>query len=428
LGDKLTWSGNLATPALSIKGTIDVTGPSTFSSYVLSGATNSAFIGIGYQVPYRLSNVLQSGASGITGIVINSSGTAANSDYIKSDGTFRLAEGKLTFAGGTLAVQGNITANAIAANTDLQGLDITGTSGTIGGITLNSSGLSATNFSISSTGLITANGGTIGGWTINSTQLRSSAADGSNRSYISLNPATPKIALVTGATFASGVPSGGTEAITIDPVEGIVGPDITINSITGPSFKLTPAGILTIRGSITSGSTITGATITSSKVTSTGSFMDVTGSSVFGTLTIDGGMLSTTTGLYVESAKGFSMNVANNNGFMQLGLDGRVWIGQGSTLTTALGSPTNSLNFTVNPVNTGDGYRGRGYNMLNLDAAEFRAPSQHVSNAYSYSTVVVGFYGELMNGRALWYGSAGTSAAINSAITGNLGDIYFSTS
>ena len=121
LGDKLTWSGNLATPALNIKGTIDVTGPSTFSSYVLSGATNSSFVGIGYQVPYRLSNALQTGANGLTGIVINSSGTTVNSDYIKSDGTFRLAAGALTFSGGVLAVSGNITANAIAANTDISG-------------------------------------------------------------------------------------------------------------------------------------------------------------------------------------------------------------------------------------------------------------------------------------------------------------------
>ena len=121
LGDKLTWSGNLATPALNIKGTIDVTGPSTFSSYVLSGATSSSFVGIGYQVPYRLSNTLQTGANGLTGLVINSSGTVANSDYIKSDGTFRLAAGALTFSSGVLAVTGNITANAIAANTDISG-------------------------------------------------------------------------------------------------------------------------------------------------------------------------------------------------------------------------------------------------------------------------------------------------------------------
>jgi hypothetical protein len=124
LGDRLSWSGS----ALDVKGNIDVTGPSTFSSYVLSGATNSSFVGIGYQVPYRLSNVLQTGANGLTGIVINSSGTAVNSDYIKSDGTFRLAAGALTFNAGTLNVTGNITANAIAANTD-----ISGATGTFGG-------------------------------------------------------------------------------------------------------------------------------------------------------------------------------------------------------------------------------------------------------------------------------------------------------
>ena len=186
----------------------------------------------------------------------------ATGDYIYTDGTVRLGNGGITYASGVLSVTGNITANSIAANTSLSGLSITGTSGTIGGITLNSSGLSSTNFSISSTGLITANGGTIGGWTINSTQLRSSAADGINRSYISFNPSTPKIALITGATFASGVPSGGTEAITIDTAEGI-------KSSNG-NFSLTPAGILTLKGSITTGSTITGSTVTGSTINLSG--------------------------------------------------------------------------------------------------------------------------------------------------------------
>jgi hypothetical protein len=270
LGDKLTWSGNLSTPVLNVKGTIDVTGASTFSSYVLAGATSSSFIGIGYQVPYRLSSVLQSGANGLTGIVINSSGTAANSDYIKSDGTFRLAGGLLTFIGGTLAVQGNITANSIAANTDLSGLSITGTTGTFGGVTINSSGISSTDFSITSTGIITANAGTIGGWTINSTQLRSSAADGTGRSYISFNPATPKIALITGATFTSGVPSGGTEAITIDPTSGIVGPNVTIAGNTGPGFSFSPNGTAVLRGTIYANQGIFSGSVTGADITMTG--------------------------------------------------------------------------------------------------------------------------------------------------------------
>lgn len=122
---------------------------------------------------------------------------------------------------------------------------LTGSSGTFGPVTIGSTGISSTNFSIASdgsasfTGIITASGGTIGGWTINSTQIRSSGTN-----YISLNPLTPKIALI----------QSGVEKITIDPVEGI--------KDSAGNFTLTPAGNLTLKGSITSGSVITGADIT----------------------------------------------------------------------------------------------------------------------------------------------------------------------
>jgi hypothetical protein len=304
---------------------------------------------------------------------------------------------------------------------------LTGASGTFGPVTIGSTGISSTNFSIANdgsasfNGILTATGGTIGGWTINSTQLRSSAADGPNKSYISLNPSTPKIALITGATFTNGVPSGGTEGITIDTTEGI-------KSSNG-NFSLTPQGILTLKGSVTSGSTITGATIQSSTITSNGSFTDIYGNSVFGTLTIDGGMITTTTGLNIDSSKGFSINVGNNNAFMQLALNGQTWIGEGGTYTTLLGSPANSLNFTINTTNPGDGYRERGYNLLNLDASEFRQAS--INNQYTASkTVVVDFFGTLKNGRALFYGPRGTSSTIHADLGSGaaIGDLYFSTS
>jgi len=163
----------------------------------------------------------------------------ATGDYIYSDGTLRLGNGNITYSNGTLAVQGNITANSIAANTSLSGLSITGTTGTFGGVTINSSGISSTNFSVTSTGILSAAAGTIGGWDINGTQLRSTGTNS-----ITLNPNTPKIALL----------QSGVEKITIDPVEGI--------KDGAGNFSLTPAGILTIKGSITSGSTINGATIT----------------------------------------------------------------------------------------------------------------------------------------------------------------------
>ena len=521
LGDKLTWSGNLSTPALNIKGTVDVTGPSTFSSYILSGATSSSFVGIGYQVPYRLSSVLKSGAEGLTGLVINSSGTAANSDYIKSDGTFRLADGKLTFSGGTLTVTGNITANAITANTDINGAvgnfngNISGASGTFtGGLSVgqgtvsivtgasgngskvtfssfnslsvgdvvtitgiaqngpflipgstppqyyytanayNMSNVTVTDvtsstfkvasgvvdgafqsytsggtvtgigFRVSTGGIIRAASGWIGGWQIDQTQLRSFGTNS-----ITLNPLTPKIALL----------QSGIEKITIDPTNGIVGPDITINSVTAPSFKLSPDGTLLIRGSITSGSSITGATITGSTITSSG------GGLFGGTLTINGAYFSQTAGMYIDTplfqvaTQGASVNPSGTDseklaaykaaasGFLYMGPKGTTYIGQGGSYSSLINGVYNSLNFTINEENPGDGYRGRGYTLFNLDATEFRAPNQHQSNYPNYSTVVAGPYGALMTGRAFYYGTSSTSTDINTNVGGKLGDIYFST-
>lgn len=272
LGDKLTWSGS----ALNIKGTLEVTGASTFSSYVIAGATNSTFIGIGYQVPYRLSSVLQTGANAINGIVLNSSGSVANSDWIKSDGTFRLANGALTFTGGTLTATGTISATSLASDTTITGTIVNAGifqtsaaagNGSTAGIRINTSGIfgytassTTPNFSVSNTGILTAQSGTIGGWNITGSVLESSAVS-TNR--ISLNPATPKIALI----------SGGVERITIDPVEGIVGPNKTVGGSTGPAFKFSPNGNAEIRGTIyaesgiftgniTSTATISGGTVT----------------------------------------------------------------------------------------------------------------------------------------------------------------------
>lgn len=115
------------------------------------------------------------------------------------------------------------------------------------GIWLGNSAFASAPFSVSKTGVLVAQSGTIGGWAINSTQLRSNGAN-----QISLNPATPKLALIQGSTLnpTTGLYEGGTEKITIDPVEGIVGPNITYGGSSVPSFKLTPEGNLTIYGSV----------------------------------------------------------------------------------------------------------------------------------------------------------------------------------
>jgi len=218
IGQKLKFEG----------GELTINGKGTFTGTVTAGSgLNSVILG--------------NDVSGTNdGIYIGATG-----DYIYADGTLRLGNGNITYSNGTLAVQGNITANAIAANTNLSGLSITGTTGTFGGVTINSSGITSTNFSVTSTGILSAASGTIGGWDINGTQLRSTGTN-----YITLNPLTPRITLVKGVADTYGAVG----SITIDPIEGI--------KDGAGNFSLTPAGVLTLKGSITSGSTITGSDIT----------------------------------------------------------------------------------------------------------------------------------------------------------------------
>jgi len=169
-----------------------------------------------------------------------------------SDGTTQLLRAPLT--GGLSITGGGTFSGALSAAT-----------GTFGGNITASSGL----FSVTN-GILTAQAGTIGGWAINSTQLRSNGAN-----QISLNQATPKIALITGATLngATGLYEGGTEKITIDPISGIVGPIVTDAMGTGPGFSFSPNGAAVIRGTIYASAgvfsgTVSGATITTSRLTS----------------------------------------------------------------------------------------------------------------------------------------------------------------
>ena len=215
-------------------GELTINGKGTFTGTVTAGSGSNS-VSVGNDV---------NGTN--DGIYIGATG-----DYIYTDGTLRLGNGGITYSGGLLNIAGNITANAIAVGTNISGAtgtftgSITGSSGTFGNITLNSSGITSTNFSVTSTGILSAASGTIGGWDINGTQLRSLGTN-----YITLNPLTPRITLVKGAADAY----GSTGSITIDPIEGI--------KDGAGNFSLTPAGILTVKGAITSGSTISGADIT----------------------------------------------------------------------------------------------------------------------------------------------------------------------
>jgi len=241
-------------------GALTINGSGTFTGTVTAGAgLNSVKLG---------NDVDPTGVK--DGIYIG-----ATEDYIYTDGTLRLGNGGITYAGGVLTVTGNITATSLASDTTITGTTInagifqtsvSAGNGTTAGVRINTSGIfgynasSATpNFSVTNTGILTALAGTIGGWTINQTQLLSTAG---NSGQIALYPITAnggKIALIY----------GGVEKITIDPVEGIVGPTMTVAGNTGAAFKITPNGTAEFRGTIYASSgifsgTVSGATIQTS--------------------------------------------------------------------------------------------------------------------------------------------------------------------
>lgn len=114
-------------------------------------------------------------------------------------------------------------------------------------------------FSVNSSGNLEASSGKIGGWTINSTQLISTASSGGQIALYPITGNGGKIALI----------KDGVEKITIDAVEGIVGPTVTVAGNSGPAFKIDPAGNAQFRGDIYASNgifsgTVSGATITGS--------------------------------------------------------------------------------------------------------------------------------------------------------------------
>ena len=131
------------------------------------------------------------------------------------------------------------------------------------GIWLGSTALGTAPFSVTNTGILTAQSGSIGGWTIDGSQLKSTA---NNNGQIALYPNTGnggKIALIL----------SGTEKITIDPVEGIVGPTVTKAGNTGPAFKIDTAGNAQFRGDIYADSGIFSGTL---RTGTSGSYIEIT--------------------------------------------------------------------------------------------------------------------------------------------------------
>ena len=360
---------------------------------------------------------------------------------------------------------------------------LSGASGTFNGNITASNGL----FSVNN-GILTASSGTIGGWSIGSTLT----ATVSNNT-ITLDPATPRISLIN-STLGT---------ITIDPVSGIVGPNVTIAGNTGPGFSFSPDGTASLRGSIyATVGTIGGWTLGASSFTGGGTSLNSSGtisltggtvsgngeSFAAGNLTLNSGAITSNSSLFltandlyydsnfaptglsypnwVQGSNATPINyyigsrctynndqyrcvqyhqstgstpnlpstaksggylwVEEANSLLYVDSGANVHIGERGTFFTSI-TPTkrNALSFRINTYDRGDGYYGRGYVLAALDTSEFKYSTS--ASGITAPTVVVGFYGQLYNGRAFYYGSAGTSSAINTEVGGSIGDVYFST-
>lgn len=331
--------------------------------------------------------------------------------------------------------------------------DITGSSGTFSGALSIGS-----NFSVTSTGILTAAAGTIGGWAINSTQIRSNSAN-----QISLNPATPKIALIQGATLngTTGLYEGGTEKITIDPVEGIK------STGASGSFTLSPNGILTATGANFSGEikattgyiggttsgwqinsgTLTGGTLTlnsSGSLVTTGTVVGWSTSGVPVTGTVSGGLFSSYTN---ESSEGYlagygsssqgirAYNNSNNTYVTANGI--RFESNASSTYGTSAGgfriqnvAGDYDVLFDLYGMTDGSGYTGRSIRFIHWQSGSGQRNKDNIVRTFDTAqsgvrTVKVYTDGRMYLGETQYFSTTQTSTP--SAGIGENGDLFFST-
>jgi hypothetical protein len=299
---------------------------------------------------------------------------------------------------------------------------LTGASGTFGPVTIGSTGISSTNFSIANdgsasfSGILTASGGAIGGWYINSSILRSSSS-ASATPRIELDPLTPQIIL-----------AGTAGSITMSPQNGIVGPSVTVGGNTGPGFSLSPNGTAVLRGTI---------------YADTGKFtgeINAGSGSITGVLGVTGNLKLTTGSLTTQNANSFTGNLringANaayeflkengtvagqmysiNNGY-------EIIIQSGSTREGTVGYPASTWYQTISPsgISWGyaDAYGSPGGAFLNFQGGSPGTGSAGLSTNASVSSgantpVGFGYFRNI---------SAGSTVKSTTDSSGYLGDIY----
>lgn len=340
---------------------------------------------------------ITAGVSGGQRVVI--SGSSSPFIIYGTDGTTRLLEYSASGSAGTLSIKGSGT---FTGTLDIgSGNDIFKADPSIG-IWLGNSNFLSAPFAVSRSGYLTATYGEIGGWRLGGSYLQNSLG-------------TLKINSGDSPSIYLGSASGQHIRMTPDSIAHYNG-----GSTTGKFTLNTVTGNLTLSGDITAGSTINGAEINSSLIKSSGQ----NPGGYTGLLTIDSGYITHTTQLFFNTpfiyANTNSVYLQSSDGYFLLNQNGGVIMGQGNA--------TGDLQMRIT-VDTNSAPYERGFQLFGLQEDEFKVPGINGYSGAFHNTVAVDAFGHLRKGRALIYGSSGTSSAIHSEYPSALiGDIYFSTS
>ena len=263
---------------------------------------------------------------------------------------------------------------------------LTGSTGVFGPVTIGTSGISSTNFSIASdgsatfNGTITANTGSIGGWKISENAFKSTEVAFPT---IELDPVSPKFEIRQSASNSS---ESGIKVIKIDPTSGI-------RAGTTSNFKFTvdmdgnmsatdavfSSG--TFNGNITSSATISGGSISGGTIT--GSRVQTTTDSNFGSIR----MGYATEGFGVGS----TLELVGGNGVVYGQLynfgNNEVILRHGSS-REVLGYPTSSAYISLNPSTLTIGYSNSAGNISRGLLLESTAGGSTVQSATFYDMAV----------------------------------------
>jgi hypothetical protein len=219
--------------------------------------------------------------------------------------------------------------------------------------------------------------------------------------------------------------SGSSPAIYLGPASGAhirLTPDSITHyeggSASGKFTLTTSSGNVSLKGQLSAGSTITGAEISGGVLTSTGS--STIGN---GTLTIDSGSISHTSGFYLSTgASGLYLDTysATDNAYLIVHPTTGTIIGQGNA--------TGDLQIRLNNAEL-EGYT-RGYLFHSLydqfpDTAVLYTTTSFPSTG---STVTINANNRLSRGRTLYSGNISSAATLDDYLGGAFtGDLYFST-